>query len=155
MNLWFGVKAGGSIGHVAGVTNALSKIGYEVIYASPADNSMVLPAVNRLLLKRPSSYGFPLENTLYSYDGAATQQLDYMARGQYAFLYQRMSLANITGVKFSRKYGIPYILEYNGSEAWVAKNWGRPLNYDQLAVMAEDVCLKHAHVVVTISEVLK
>jgi len=155
MNLWFGVKAGGSVGHVAGVTNALSKMGYEVSYASPADNSMILPAVNRLLLNRPSSFGFPLENTLYSYDGAATRQLDSMVSGRYAFLYQRMSLANFTGVTLSRKYNLPYILEYNGSEAWVAKNWGRPLNDHELAVMAEDVCLKHAHVVVTISEVLK
>jgi glycosyltransferase involved in cell wall biosynthesis len=155
MNLWFGVKAGGSVGHVAGVANALSKMGYEVSYASPADNSMVLPAVNRLLLNRPNSFGFPLENTLYSYDRTATGQLNSMVSGSYSFIYQRMSLANFTGVTISRKYGLPYILEYNGSEAWVAKNWGRPLKNHQLAVMAEDVCLKHAHVVVTISDVLK
>jgi glycosyltransferase involved in cell wall biosynthesis len=50
---------------------------------------------------------------------------------------------------------IPLVLEYNGSEAWVAKNWGRPLRYHDLAEKIENVCLRHAHLVVTISDVLR
>jgi glycosyltransferase involved in cell wall biosynthesis len=65
-----------------------------------------------------------------------------------------MSLGNITGVTLSRRYRVPLVLEYNGSEAWVAKNWGRPLRFHDLAVAAEEVCLRHAHLVVTISDVL-
>src|SRR5947207_2986331 len=30
--LWFGIKAGGSVGHIAGVINALSQSGYDVLY---------------------------------------------------------------------------------------------------------------------------
>jgi glycosyltransferase involved in cell wall biosynthesis len=154
-NLWFGVKAGGSVGHVAGVANGLTKVGFEVDYASPADNAMISPVVNRIILTRPTSFAVPPENTQYLYDKAATHQLDSVIEDRYAFIYQRMSIANVTGVKLSRKHKLPYVLEYNGSEAWAAKNWGRPLKNHGLAVQAEDVCLRHAHVVVTISDVLR
>jgi glycosyltransferase involved in cell wall biosynthesis len=154
-NLWFGVKAGGSIGHVAGVVNGLTKVGYHVDYASPAENVMISSMVTRLNLRHPSSFGLPLENTQYSYDASATHQIKRMVKAPYGFIYQRMSLANFTGVKLSRALLVPYVVEYNGSEAWAAKNWGRPLKDHNLAVRAEDVCLKHAHVVVTISEVLE
>jgi glycosyltransferase involved in cell wall biosynthesis len=50
---------------------------------------------------------------------------------------------------------LPLVIEYNGSEVWVQKNWGRPLTHGRLAALAEDACLRHAHLVVTISEVLR
>ena len=45
--------------------------------------------------------------------------------------------------------------EFNGSETWIAKNWRQPLRYHDLAAMAEDVMLRHAHLVVTVSDVLR
>ncbi len=49
---------------------------------------------------------------------------------------------------------MPLVLEYNGSEVWVARNWSRPLAYEQLAIDAEEASLRHAHLVVTVSQVL-
>jgi glycosyltransferase involved in cell wall biosynthesis len=49
---------------------------------------------------------------------------------------------------------VPLVLEYNGSEVWVARNWGRPLRYEQLALDAQAASLRHAHLVVTVSEPL-
>jgi glycosyltransferase involved in cell wall biosynthesis len=66
-----------------------------------------------------------------------------------------MSIANYAGVVLSRHWGIPLVLEYNGSEAWIAANWGRRLRYHDHAVDVENVCLRHAHVIVTISDVLR
>src|SRR4029079_636814 len=43
---------------------------------------------------------------------------------------------------------------YNGSEVWVARNWGRPLRYESLALAAEGASFRHAHLVVTVSRVL-
>jgi glycosyltransferase involved in cell wall biosynthesis len=73
----------------------------------------------------------------------------------YSFIYQRMSLGNYSGVELSRRHRVPLVLEYNGSEAWVANNWGQPLRFHGLACRTEEVCLRHAHAVVTISEVLQ
>ncbi len=66
-----------------------------------------------------------------------------------------MSLANISGALLSRKLNIPLILEYNGSEAWVAKNWGNALRYHHSAIQAEEICLRYAHTVVTVSNILE
>jgi glycosyltransferase involved in cell wall biosynthesis len=65
-----------------------------------------------------------------------------------------MSIGNFTGVRLSRAFGIPLVIEYNGSEVWVAKNWGRPLRYERAGEDAEKACLRHAHLIVTISDVL-
>jgi glycosyltransferase involved in cell wall biosynthesis len=64
-------------------------------------------------------------------------------------------VSNYAGVSASRALGVPLILEYNGSEAWVAKNWGRPLWEQDLAERVERVNLRHAHLVVTVSDVLR
>jgi glycosyltransferase involved in cell wall biosynthesis len=66
-----------------------------------------------------------------------------------------MSLGNYAGVALSRRLGVPLVLEYNGSEAWVAKNWGRPLRFHATAALAEDVNIQHAQLIVTVSEVLR
>ncbi len=66
-----------------------------------------------------------------------------------------MSIANYTGVAASRRLNVPLILEYNGSEAWIARNWGRPLRFQALAEDVEAVSLRHAHLVVTVSDVLR
>jgi glycosyltransferase involved in cell wall biosynthesis len=71
------------------------------------------------------------------------------------FIYQRLSMANYSGVVLSRRFRLPLILEYNGSEAWIARNWGRPLREQALAEKSEELNLRHAHLVVTISEVLR
>jgi len=152
-NLWFGVKAGGSIGHVAGVINALSEGGADVLYASAGGRTMIRPEVPLLALQPPSVFGMPYELNYYTFHKMVERQLDDLVAPK--FIYQRMSIANYAGVTLSRQWGVPLVLEYNGSEAWIAKNWGRPLRHHDLAVKAEDACLRHAHVVVTISDVLR
>jgi glycosyltransferase involved in cell wall biosynthesis len=152
-NLWFGVKAGGSIGHVAGVVNALQRGGRDVLYASAGGRTMIDPEVSSLALEPPEFFGVPYELNYYRFHRMATRQLEAIAPPR--FVYQRMSIANYAGVSLSRRWGVPLVLEYNGSEAWIAKNWGRPLRYHHLAVSAEEVALRHAHVVVTISDVLR
>jgi len=155
-NLWFGVKAGGSVGHIAGIVNAFAQKQYQVDLATIDHNPIVHSSVNCYLLDPPQAFGLPSELNYYHFQRLAAEQLQqFTEQKQYAFLYQRMSLGNYTGVLLSRKLKIPLIIEYNGSEVWIAKNWGRPLRYHQLAAQAEAACLKHAHLIVTISEVLK
>jgi len=155
-NMWFGIKAGGSVGHVAGVANGLSRRGYQVEYAAASPCVMADPSVRYQTLQAPSVFGYPIELNFYRFQQSVVGQL--LAGIQSCppgFLYQRMSLANYAGVVLSRAVSRPLILEYNGSEVWVQKNWGRGMHDPALALLAEDVCLKHAHVVVTVSDVLR
>jgi glycosyltransferase involved in cell wall biosynthesis len=151
-NLWFGVQAGGSVAHVAGVANALVDRGYEVTLATAADPVGVSAATTVHRLRPPTSYGVPVEGNLYRFGRAVPAETRSLPRP--SLVYQRHSVGSYAGAVVSRDAGVPLVLEYNGSEVWVARNWGRPLRYEPLALAAEEASLRHAHVVVTVSQVL-
>ena len=154
-NLWFGVQAGGSIGHVAGVVNGLLGRGVDVDFFSAGAPLMIDEGVAYTHLQPPAAFGLPWEANYYRFHFDVCRQLRRQATGNYAAIYQRLSLANFSGVVHSRRERLPLIMEYNGSEAWIAKNWGRPLRFQELAEKVERINLQHAHLVVTISEPLR
>lgn len=155
-NLWLGVKAGGSVGHVAGVANALMQAGYPIEFAGAEAPLMVdNAAVN--VIEPAENYGFPYEVNLYRYQEKFTRATMAIptTEKKFSFIYQRMSVSNYSGVLLSRQHKLPLVLEYNGSEVWASENWGKKPNFHETAVKAEEACLKHAHIVVTVSDVLR
>lgn len=151
-NLWFGLKVGGSVGHVAGVVNAFSRRGLDVRLATAPEPVMIAPSVEVQRLAPPRSLGLPFELNYYSYQRYVVRTL---ASGTTDLCYQRLSLGSYAGVVLSRRLRVPLAIEWNGSEAWVAKHWGRPLRYEALALAAEEISLKHAHIIVTVSTALR
>lgn len=152
-NLAFGVRAGGSVGHVAGVANELQRRGIGVDMVAFERPAMLDANIAHLPVQPPATFALPPEVNHYQLN----YRFDRLLAGRYgpadvAFVYQRMSTANWAGVRLSRRLGRPLVVEYNGSEAWIAKNWGNPLIFHELAVCCEDVNLRHAHLVVTVSE---
>ncbi|MBM3999274.1 MAG: glycosyltransferase family 4 protein [Planctomycetes bacterium] len=155
-NLWFGFKAGGSVGHISGVLNAFHRRGQRMEYVSPMEPWRLDPTVRVHTTSPLRHYGFPFEANMFRFHRIFTSDCVRRFRGQaYRFLYQRMSLGNYSGAVLSRRFRIPLVLEYNGSEVWCQKHWGRPLRYAAAAEKAEEVCLRHAHLVVTVSDVLR
>jgi glycosyltransferase involved in cell wall biosynthesis len=155
-NLWFGVKAGGSVGHISGVVNGFFREAYDVLFCTAGGRLMVLDEVASEQLEPPRWFGMPWEANYYSFDDRVVRQMAPVARKfKPTFIYQRMSLGNCSGVRLSRRLNIPLVLEYNGSEVWVARNWGRPLKLERAAKLAEAACLRHAHLVVTVSDTLR
>ncbi len=153
-NLWFGVKAGGSVGHVAGVVNGFLESGYAVEVATAVEPILIGEAATVERLSPPATYGLPVEVNYYRFERLMARRLGTAADTRPDFIYQRLSVANYAGVVAARALGVPLVLEYNGSEVWAARNWGGSLRYEREALQAEDVCLRHAQVVVTVSEVL-
>jgi glycosyltransferase involved in cell wall biosynthesis len=49
---------------------------------------------------------------------------------------------------------VPVIVEYNGSEVWVSRHWGRRLRFERLASTAEAVALRCADLVTVVSDPL-
>jgi glycosyltransferase involved in cell wall biosynthesis len=155
-NLWLGLKAGGSVGHVAGVVNGLAAAAYDVDLATLVEPIGIAPGVTVHELEPPTPFGLPFEGTYYRANQTVTHQaLELARRAPPALVYQRMSIASYSGVLISRARRIPLVLEYNGSEVWVASNWGAGLRYEREARLAEEVSLRHAHLVVTVSEALR
>ncbi len=153
-NLWFGLKAGGSVGHVAGVVNALLHRGLTVDVAAVAPQPLVDSRAGFIRLPPPRSFGLPPELNQYRFSQSTAGQLRHLDHSRYRFIYQRLSLGNYAGAVLATKWGLPLVLEYNGSEVWVARHWGRPLSKESLAEAAEAAMLHQADIIVTVSRVL-
>jgi glycosyltransferase involved in cell wall biosynthesis len=156
-NLWYGLQAGGSVAHVAGVVNAFAAAGCDVRLFSLIDAPTVHEGVPQVRLTPLRTYGFPPDVNYYRLHRPMVRQLiRALESWRPSFLYERMSLGNYAGVVVARSRRIPLILEYNGSEVWAAANWGGPaLAFQRLALKAEEASLRHAHRVVTVSQALR
>jgi glycosyltransferase involved in cell wall biosynthesis len=154
--LWFGVQAGGSIGHVAGVANGLSRAGWAVDMLSVDVPPMLDPAIRVRRVRPRGVTGVPLELGRYVYGRAfVAEAAGALAADPPDWLYHRLWIANYAGVALSRRLGVPLVLEYNGSEVWASRNWGISPAFAATAERVEAVSLRHAHMVVTVSEVLR
>ena len=48
-----------------------------------------------------------------------------------SFVYQRYQPQQLSAARGSRSStAVPFVLEYNGSEIWMSRNWGSPLQYE-------------------------
>lgn len=156
-NLWFGVKAGGSVGHISGVANGFLDSGADLKFCSVGGHLLVDESRARFAdLEPPRTYGMPFEVNYYRFNDLVIKALrKTYAASRPRFIYQRLSISNYAGAVLSRDLQVPLVVEYNGSEVWIANNWGRPLRFGDAALNAEEAMLKHAHLVVTISNVLR
>lgn len=154
-NLLFGVQAGGSIGHVAGVVNGFSRMGCSVDVFTVEKIPMVDASINIVDISGSDVAGLPLETSTYLFQGSYVSQVSQRMMHKHDIIYQRNCLANLAGVTLSRRLSIPLVIEYNGSEVWVSDKWGTPLKFPSVAKDIETVNLKHAHLIVVVSDVLK
>jgi glycosyltransferase involved in cell wall biosynthesis len=151
----FGLKAGGSVGHIAGVFNHLSAFGgapimlttdliptidpsLEVHTVPPAEAFWEYPELPSLMLNRQFA------------DAAAARVPDRLL----SFVYQRYSLNNFAGARIAVQRRVPFVLEYNGSEIWMSRHWGTPLDYEALSSQIEMANLTIAELVVVVSQAM-
>ncbi|MDP5280676.1 glycosyltransferase family 4 protein [Sphingomonas sp. DG1-23] len=154
-NLMLGIQAGGSVGHVAGIANELYRRNSELLLLGLEFPAMVNPAVRFESIEGIRHYGVPPESNHLRFNRNCVRTGSrFMRREAFGYIYQRQSIANIAGVQLSRRFGVPLILEYNGSEVWVASNWGLKLAWPKLATRIEEVTFRHAHRIVVVSDVL-
>lgn len=155
-DLWFGVRAGGSVGHVAGVANHLGEFtGGPLILSTDR-----LPTVRESLpfhLVRPGPEfrdfgGLPSVR----FNGTFTAEARRVLRGRrVSFVYQRYSAFDYSGVALARELGVPLVLEFNGSAVWMGRHWGKPLPYEGLAERIERLGLRAAELVVVNSAAMR
>jgi glycosyltransferase involved in cell wall biosynthesis len=154
-NISLGTPVGGSIGHTAGVIDGFLQHEFEVDYASLKSMPTRKRGAQWLQLRPDTLLALPSELNFYRYAEAIDAKLTPLHRAKpWSFIYQRFSLHNFVGSHLGRKFDIPVVLEYNGSEAWAAKNWGTKLALHDAAVAAEDVALATADLIVTVSDQL-
>ncbi len=155
-NLWLGVQAGGALTHTWGVIQASIKQGWKVFYLS-FDNrrSAAGREVEHVPMLPKFPYIIPREFNHFLYDLSFAAAAFDVLKNFKGLLYQRTSLGNFSGVKISRKLCLPLVIEYNGSENWLSRNWGTPFLFNSIIDIVELASLRHAHVITTVSEPLR
>lgn len=155
-NLWLGVQAGGALTHTWGVVRGLTRTGSKVMYLS-ADQRGYEGEGNfeHVPIEPQHPYIIPRELNHFLYHKTFVAKSVAALKDFRGTVYQRISIGNFAGVEISRRYRCPLVLEYNGSESWLARNWGTPFLFTRIVELAENVSLRHAHVIVTVSEPLK
>ena len=155
-DLTYGLQSGGSVGHIAGVLNHLSRYTGPPVFITtdhvPTVDQSVETHVLRPLGRFRDFRDLPSIEFNQSLDGRVAQLL---GSRRPAFIYQRYSLNNYTGLKLAQRYRVPFVLEFNGSEIWVARNWGKALKYEPLSVRIESLNLAAADLVVVVSKAIK
>ena len=77
-----------------------------------------------------------------------------LAKKRARLLYQRHGRFMFAGALLSRLTGIPFVLEYNGSEDWIAKYWD-PTRFSPWLRLCERVSIKAASLIAVVSNPLK
>lgn len=152
----FGVRSGGSVGHIAGVLNNMDFFLGKPIFIT----SDFIPTVRsdielHIIPPGKSFWDFKELPTVYYNDVFFKKASLILKNRRISFIYQRYSVNNYAGVKLALLFGIPFVLEYNGSEVWVSKHWGIPLKYGDLSERIELLNLKSANLIVVVSQALK
>lgn len=155
-DLSFGVLAGGSVGHIAGVVNELEHVASRPILVTTDEIATVDARVEQHLVAPSEAFwnfrelpSFVLNEV---FEAAAMRAL---AGRMPSFIYQRYSVNNYTGLQIARALGVPLVVEYNGSEIWMSRHWGRPLKYEALSERIERLNLSAADLVVVVSRAMK
>jgi glycosyltransferase involved in cell wall biosynthesis len=156
-DLWSGVQAGGSVAHTAGVAGGFAAAGADLAFVATFTPGLIDTARHPVFLVPPSRLcNVALEVPYFAHSFRfETRAARVLADRPADLIYQRFDAGNHAGVVLSRRLGVPFVLEYNGSEVWVADHWGRPFRWRRLFAGIEAINLRHADLVVTVSDALR
>jgi glycosyltransferase involved in cell wall biosynthesis len=151
-DLSFGVKAGGSVGHTAGVINHLGDFGAAPIAVTSDPVPTVSPAIESHAIAPDEAFWQYRELPSMVMNDTVIRAVESAVGDRIpSFIYQRYTVNGFAAVQLARRWGVRLITEYNGSEVWVARHWGRPLEHDTLSRRIERLNLRAAHLVSVVS----
>lgn len=156
------LKAGGSLGHIAGVINNLEEVAKCQICFITTEKIL---SVNTNISTKILAGKIPMRN-IPRFLSIASNETYYKALVEIIgdkypnLIYHRYALESYAVAKYALKHNIPYILEYNGSELWIIKNWQKnnsiaDLPFPDISYGIEEFVLKKAALITCVSEPLK
>lgn len=154
-DLVFDVRAGGAVAHMSGMLNGLARVGAAPVFLTTAPVPTVSASVRTVqVLPDQRFWDFKeIPRLAFTHRFADVAGMELEA-SKPSLLYQRYSTNNYSGVLLARRLGVPFVLEYNGSEVWIARHWGNPMPYEDVCLAVEDLNLAAADLVVVVSRVL-
>ena len=153
---WVEISSGGSYGHTCYVAKELAAVtdrfvclmaSRYVMLDETGLHQVVMPrasdSANEISLLGATWHYYPILKVV-------------LAALRPAYIYERLVLGNFSGALLSRELGIPYILEYNGSEISMSRSFdGKGLEYEAVFTLAEEAAFKQATLINVVSQVVK
>jgi glycosyltransferase involved in cell wall biosynthesis len=152
---WVKIKAGGSYGHTCYVAKELTRSTRRLV-CFMANRFELLDdmGIEQVVMDGPSSTCNEIDvlrASRFYYDWLR----DRIAELQPKYIYERAILGSYVGARLSRELGIPYILEYNGSEVSMKRSFDdRGYELEEAFTLAERAAFAQATTIVAISEVV-
>jgi len=151
-DFWAPIQSGGSYGHTCYVAKELAAV-TESFICFMAHRYPLLDdyGVRQVALDPPAASAS--EDDIVS----ATPSFHRMLRPAFealrpAYLYERLCLGNYAGALLSQTLGIPYIVEYNGSEISMRRSFdGVGYDYEEEYLKAEAFAFKQATMISAVS----
>ena len=153
---WVQLTSGGSYGHTCYVARELAAV-TEDFTCLMASHFAMLDEFNlrQVVMPPPSDSAaeIPLLAATWHYYPILKVAC---AMRRPAYIYERLCLGNFAAALVSRELGLPYILEYNGSEISMSRSFnGTSLGHEQMFIRAEEAAFRQATLITVVSQVLK
>ncbi len=155
-------SADGQLVHISAITNALQKLGHDVMISGPEGFGLakaIKPKrmngeTNKKPLMKNITFGifYELAELLYSVP-AYIQLAKAASTHQPDFIYERYNLFFLSGVWLKKKLGIPLLLEVNAPLRKERREHGN-LTLDAIARWAEQKVWRSADLILPVSDVL-
>jgi len=153
---WARINTGGSYGHTCYVAKELAAATQQMCCFMPhryvlLDDLDVPQQVIEAPGRACDELSLIRANAHY-YDRLA----EPIARLRPAYLYERICLGNFVGARLSQELGIPYIVEYNGSEISMSRSFGNgALQQEAFFLRAEEAAFRQATVISVVSDAVR
>lgn len=155
-DFWAKITSGGSYGHTCYVAKELAA-STEQFAAFMAHRYTMLDdiGVRQVPVPPPGERGD--EYTILSATSHYHRQLlNRLQRARPRYIYERICLGNYAGARLSHELGIPYIVEYNGSEISMMRSFsGRSYTHEKVYLAAELAAFRQATAISVISEAVR
>jgi glycosyltransferase involved in cell wall biosynthesis/ubiquinone/menaquinone biosynthesis C-methylase UbiE len=155
-DFWARIQSGGSYGHTCYVAKELAAITERFVCFMANQYPLLDSCGLRQVVFHPPS-ATATEDDIVS----ATRHYYPLLRRAFdelrpAYLYERLCLGNYAGALVSRALGIPYIVEYNGSEISMRRSFdGVGYVYEHEYIKAEALAFKQATMISVVSAQVK
>jgi glycosyltransferase involved in cell wall biosynthesis/ubiquinone/menaquinone biosynthesis C-methylase UbiE len=153
---WVNITSGGSYGHTCYVAKELAAVTEQMMCLTASHYPLLDEyGLDQVILPAPSEFSDDV-----AVMGAVWHYLPLLRMAfrvlRPAYIYERLVLGSFSGAALSRELGIPYILEYNGSEISINRSFGGGgMQYDEIFTKVEDAAFRQATIINVVSQVIK
>jgi glycosyltransferase involved in cell wall biosynthesis len=150
------LTTGGSLAHIRGVLSGFTRRGCRVDLVTPAAIAGTPSRVREVVVPADEAFDLSVELPHLAYNGRLAARCEELVGAERPdLIYHRHALGCLAAAEVARTARLPLVVEYNGPEVWIARNWGAARRHLELFERIERRSLQAADLVVAVSEALR